>query len=104
MGTGKRKDNLRKWMWMILGAVAAFQVYFVRELLAAFALFVLVFGLITGVVVAFYMVQKSWEAGLKLVLASRGSWVMAARRAVTLTEDLALRPIRRSSPEVPSNI
>ncbi len=34
----KNKDKSRKWMWWFLGVVAALQVYFVRELLAAFAL------------------------------------------------------------------
>jgi len=42
----KTKDSSRKWMWWFLGVVLAMQLYFVRELLAAFALFVLGFGAI----------------------------------------------------------
>src|SRR6266852_3276599 len=33
----KTKDKSRKWMWWFLGIVVALQLYFVRELLAAFA-------------------------------------------------------------------
>ena len=38
----KTSDKSRKWMWWFLGILAAMQLYFVRELLAAFALFALV--------------------------------------------------------------
>lgn len=104
MGARKSKDGLRKWMWMILGVVAALQLYFVRELLAAFALFVLGFGLIAGVIMAFYMMQKTWEAGLGRVLASQNSWVLATRRGITFAEEWARRPIRRTGPEATSNV
>ena len=40
------KDNLRKWMWLFLVVLAAFQLYAVRELVAAFAIFILGFGAI----------------------------------------------------------
>ena len=49
------KDSSRKWMWWFLGVVVAMQLYFVRELLAAFALFVLGFGAIAFVLGALYM-------------------------------------------------
>ena len=42
----ENKDKSRKWMWWFLGIVVAFQLYFVRELLAAFALFAVVFAAI----------------------------------------------------------
>jgi hypothetical protein len=98
------KDRLRKWMWISLAAAASLQLYFVRELLAAFALFILVFGLIAGIIVTLYMVQKTWEAGLGVVLASQNRWVLAMRRGVMFAEEWARRPIRRTGPEIPSNI
>ena len=39
----KTDDKSRKWMWWFLAAVVAAQLYFVQELLAAFALFAAVF-------------------------------------------------------------
>ena len=42
--TRKRdRDKDRKWMWWLLGVIGALQLYFVRELLAAFALFAMGF-------------------------------------------------------------
>ena len=98
------EDKYRKWMWISLGAAASLQLYFVRELLAAFALFILVFGLITGFIGTLYMLQKTWEAGLGAVLASQNRWVLAMRRSMTFAEEVARRPIRRTGPEMPSNI
>jgi hypothetical protein len=64
-------DRGRKWVWWSLAILAASQLYFVRELVAAFALFVLAFGAIAAVVIAFYMLQKSWELGLARLAAMR---------------------------------
>lgn len=100
----KTKDQYRKWMWISLAGAASLQLYFVRELLAAFALFVLLFGVIAGVISTIYMVQKTWEAGLGRVLASRNRWVLATRRGMTFAEEWVRRPIRRTGPEIPSNI
>ena len=46
----KTKDKSRKWMWWFLGIIGAMQLYFVRELLAAFALFALGFAAIASVI------------------------------------------------------
>jgi hypothetical protein len=100
----KSKDKFRKWMWIGLAVTASLQFYFLRELLAAFALFFLVFGLFAGVIATFYMLQKTWEAGLGAVLASRNRWILAMRRGVTFAEEWARRPIRRAGPEIPSNV
>ena len=51
----KSKDNSRKWMWWFLAIVAALQLYFVQELLAAFALFAAVFAVIGVFVAGGYM-------------------------------------------------
>ncbi len=100
----KTKDALRKWMWMFLGVLAALQLYFVRELLAALALFLLGFAVVAAVIMSLYMAQKVWESGLSSLLASQNPWVLAARRGFAFAEDWGRRPIRRTGPEVPSNI
>ncbi len=87
-------------MWAGLGVVAAWQLYAVRELLAAFALFLMVFGLIAGVIGCVYMLQKSWEAGVARLWASRSGWALALRRAVSAVEELSRRTIRRPASEV----
>ena len=100
----ENKDKYRKWMWLALAVFASLQIYFVRELLAAFALFLLVFGLIAGAIAGLYMMQKSWEAGLGAVLASQNRWVLGMRRGIQFAEDWARRPIRRTGPEMPGSI
>jgi len=64
------KDRWRDWLWGFLAVLCLSQFYFVRELVAALALFVLAFGAITAVVVGVYMLQKSWE----LVVARLAAW------------------------------
>lgn len=91
----KTKDKGRKWMWWFLGVLAALQLYFVQELLAALALFVIAFAAIALVIFGLYMMQKSWELAVQRVADSNHVVVSLARRGVAIVEDLARRPLRR---------
>jgi predicted membrane protein len=107
MGTEDRmktKDNGRKWMWRFLGVLVALQLYFVRELLAAFALFALAFAAIAFVIVSLYMLQKSWEVAVARVADSNHPLVNFARRGVSAVEDMARRPLRRPGSATPRAI
>ena len=95
----RAKDNCRKWMWVLLAAIAAPQLYFVRELLAAFALFALGFAGIAVCLASLYLVQKGWESGVARLAASENSWVLAARRATAVSEEWVRRPLRRPGSE-----
>lgn len=90
----KNKDSGRKWMWWFLGLVMAFQLYFVQELVAAFALFALAFAAIASVIGAVYLLQKTWEAGVLRVVRSSNPTVLATKRAVWAVEDMVRRPVR----------
>jgi len=94
-----KKDKLRKWMWLFLVVIAALQLYAVRELLAAFAIFVLGFAAIALCVGSLYFLHKTWEAGVSWAVASRHPIFLAARRSVAAIEDFARRPIRRPDSE-----
>jgi len=89
-----KKDASRKWMWWFLGTVVALQLYFVRELIAAFALFALVFGLIAFIAGGLYMLQKSWEVAVQRVANSSHPVVNVVRRGAEAVEDLVRRPLR----------
>ncbi|MGB2670321.1 MAG: hypothetical protein WA621_16310 [Candidatus Acidiferrum sp.] len=91
----KIKDSNRKWMWWFLGVVVALQLYFVRELLAAFALFAVGFAAIAFVIMSLYMLQKAWETGVQRVADSQNPVVDMARRGVNAVEDMARRPFHR---------
>lgn len=90
-----KRDKGRKWIWWFLGIIAAMQLYFVRELLAAFAIFVLGFAVIALAIASLYMAQKTWEAGVARVAASQNPAILAVRRSVAAVEDFGRRPIRR---------
>lgn len=94
-----KKDTRRKWMWLLLVVIAAMQVYAVRELLAAFALFVLGFASIAVCLAALYLVQKSWEASVAWVVVSQNPLILAMRRSVAAVEDWSRRPVRRPDSE-----
>ena len=86
-------------MWLFLAVLGAVQFYAVRELLAAFALFMLGFGAITAVILSVYFLQKAWEAGVAGLALSQNRLVLSARRTVAALEDLARRPVRRPDSE-----
>ena len=56
---GQTNDTRRAWLWSFLGLVAASQLYFVRELIAALALFAIGFAAIAFVVASLYMLAKA---------------------------------------------
>jgi hypothetical protein len=91
----KNKDNSRKWMWWFLAVAGALQLYFVRELLAAFALFAAVFAAIGLVIASVYMLQRGWAVAVERAAESGHPVVMMAKRGVSAVEDMARRPLRR---------
>ena len=100
----KTKDSGRKWMWWFLGVLAALQLYFVRELLAAFALFALGFAAVAFVIISLYMLQKGWEVAVGRVADSNHPVVNLARRGVSAVEDMARRPLRRPGSAAPRTV
>ncbi len=89
----KNKDNSRKWMWWFLGVILAMQLYFVRELLAAFALFVLGFAALASVVVVLYMLHHGWVVAVEGLAASQNPAVTYAKRNVNAAEEFARRGV-----------
>lgn len=53
--------KLRKWTFWLMAVAIAAQLYLVQEVLAAFAFFVIGFGVLTLVVLSLYFLQKGWE-------------------------------------------
>ena len=90
-------------MWWLLGSIAAVQVYFVQELLAAFALFALAFLAIAGAVISLYMLHRGWAVTVDRIADSKHPVMVAVRHGVSSVEDMALRPFRRPGSEQPAN-
>ena len=91
----KTKDKSRKWMWWFLGSLAAVQLYAVRELLAAFALFAVGFVAIATVVGSLYMLHRAWAVSVERLADSQHPVMVAVRQGIDSVEDLARRPFRR---------
>jgi hypothetical protein len=64
-------DSGRMWLWGFLAVIAISQLYVVRELLAAFALFALGFIALAIVVAGLYMLLKSCEVAMVRLAALR---------------------------------
>jgi hypothetical protein len=88
-------DKTRKWMWWFLAVVGATQLYFVQELLAAFALFAALFAVIGGVVAGGYLLHRGSAAVIERVAEGSHPLVAMAKRGADAVEDLARRPLRR---------
>ncbi len=89
----KTKDKSRKWMWWFLGVIGAMQLYFVRELLAAFALFALGFGAIALVIGAVYMLHSGWAVAVERLAESKHPVVAYTKHSVNSVEDFARRGV-----------
>jgi hypothetical protein len=89
------KDKGRKWMWWFLAVGAALQVYFVQEVLAAFALFAIGFMAIALVIGSMYMLHRGWVVAVDRIADSRHPIMVATRQGIDAIEDLARRPFRR---------
>lgn len=99
----RKLDKDRKWMWWLLGSIAALQLYFVRELLAAFALFALGFLALAGAIISLYALQRAWAATVDRVADSRHPVLVAVRHRIYSVEELARRPFRRPGSEQPAS-
>lgn len=64
-------DKGRVWLWSFLAVIALSQLYVVKELLAAFALFAIGFAALALVVALVYVLQKSWELAISRVAGLR---------------------------------
>lgn len=87
-------DTRRSWLWWFLAIVVASQVYFVRELVAAFALFAIAFVAIAFVVASLYMLLKSGELAVARLAALRQPVMNMAR-----VTNLASGSMASASPE-----
>lgn len=90
-------------MWWVLGTIAALQLYFVQELLAAFALFALVFLAVAGLFVSLYTLQRAWAVTVDRIADSRHPVLVAVRHGIYTVEDMARRPFRRPGSAQPAN-
>ena len=59
-----QSDPRRSWLWCFLVLLVASQLYFVRELVAAFVLFAAGFGIVAVVFAGLYLLAKAWQLAI----------------------------------------
>src|SRR5258708_12122829 len=95
----RNENKSKKWMWWFLGTVAALQFYFVRELLAAFALFAVAFAVIAFLGASLYMLQSGWAVAVQRLAESRQPVMAAVRQGVHAIQDIPRPPLPRPDSE-----
>jgi hypothetical protein len=92
----KRKyKRTYRFLWISLAAVAAFQLYFVRELLAAMAIFAIAFVAIGTVALVLYLVDRAGERTVEWVEPQAERAAHAARKAIDRAEEISKKQLHR---------
>jgi hypothetical protein len=94
-----RRLRIKKWMWWALAAIVAFQIYFVRELLAAELLFILGFLFLVVFGGLFYLAGAVGERGLDWAGAHAHFIKSAARWSLSRFEALSKKTFRHPRSE-----
>jgi len=93
------RARVKKWMWGVVVAVIALQVYFVREIVAAELLFAMIFATILLLAFAFYLVKEAGERGIGLAESLVRVASPAFRRGLQYLEAVSRRSFRRTRSE-----
>ncbi|HXN74142.1 MAG TPA: hypothetical protein VN861_16465 [Candidatus Acidoferrales bacterium] len=93
------KGKLRKGTLTTLAILFFFQLYFVRELLAAEILFGMVFGALLIIGGTAYLLGAIGERGLDLTEAGIRVLARSARRGYSVVDELSRKPFRHPRSE-----
>ena len=85
------EKKARKWMWIGLVGVAALQLYFVQEMIAAFVVLGVVFALIAGAAMLVFLVDRANGRTLTSAQMSGLAILRTARRGVHFAGALAAK-------------
>jgi threonine/homoserine efflux transporter RhtA len=93
------EKKARKWMWIGLAVVAALQLYYVREMIAAFVVLGVVFALTAGACMLVFLVDRA--SGRTLTWAEMsGILLRTARRGVHFAGALAAKRVAERGAQV----
>jgi hypothetical protein len=85
----------RKRLWIGLAALAALQIYFVRELMAALVLFSVLFAVVATVVLIVYLFDRASQRTLAWAEPKTIGAVRLARRALGRAEEVSRKQLHR---------
>ena len=85
----------RKWLWISLAAVAALQIYFVQELMAAMVLFSVVFAIVAVAAFLLYLFDRASQRTLAWAEPQTKRAARVARRALARAEEVSKKQLHR---------
>jgi sensor histidine kinase regulating citrate/malate metabolism len=89
----------RKWLWISLAALAALQVYFVRELMAALFLFSVGFVIIAIAALVIYLFDRASQRTMDWAKPQTLRAARIARRALARAEEVRRKQLHRQRSE-----
>jgi hypothetical protein len=95
-GTEKKA---RKWMWFGLAALAAVQIYYVQEMLAALLIFAVLFAVVSVVALTVYLLDRAGESALDWVEPHAAKAAHAVAGQWTFLDEAKKKLLRRPHSE-----
>lgn len=89
----------RKWLWISLAALAALQVYFVQELMAALFLFSVGFVIIAIAALVIYLFDRASQRTMDWAEPQTLRAARIARRALARAEEVRRKQLHRQRSE-----
>jgi hypothetical protein len=83
------EHKVRKWMWIGLAVIAALQLYFVQEMIAAFVVFGVLFAVAAAVGLLVLVIDRASERTLAWAEVRTPAVVRTARRGLSFLEIFA---------------
>jgi hypothetical protein len=80
------EKKARKWMWIGLAVVAALQLYYVQEMIAAFVVFGVLCALVAGAGLLVFLVDRASERTLAWAEVRTPTVVRTARRGLSFLD------------------
>lgn len=85
----------RKWLWISLAVLAALQLYFVREMMAALFLFSVGFVVVAAVVLALYLFDRASQRTMDWAEPQTARVAHLVRRAIVRAEEISKKQLHR---------
>ena len=89
------KSKARKWILLGLAALAAIRLYQVQEMIAALAIFSILFALAAGAALTLFLLDRAGQRTLAWVAPRTMHVAQTARRGWVLAAELSKRLLRR---------
>jgi hypothetical protein len=92
---GVNEKKARKWLWVGLAALAAVQLYFVQEMMAALVLFSILFAVVATGVLLVYLFDRAGQRAMDWAEPRAVRAARSAHRAWDRVEEVSKKQLHR---------